>query len=89
MRFRSVVLAFAIAAVSSLATWQWAAAQDPDLGVATARGPDIMFRPDREQRGGLMGERSVRGKLYVRMGSQWVLIELTNNDGAYLLPLKP
>ena len=87
MRLRSALLGVVIAVVSSLATWQLAAAQDQ--GLATGRGPDIMFRPDREQRGGLIGETSVRGKLYARIGSQWVPIELTNNDGAYLLPLKP
>jgi hypothetical protein len=36
-----------------------------------------------------MGENVVRGKLYVRIDGRWVAAELTNNDGAYLLPLQP
>jgi len=90
MRLRSVVLGIAIAALSSLTTWQWASAQAARALPAIVGGLDIAFRPDREQRSGIMGESLVRGKLYVRINGQWLAAELTGGDAeAHLRPLRP
>ena len=76
MRIRSIVLALLIAAVSSLATWQWAAAQsaqrptlDEQLMQQQSRirtGADIGFRVDSVERNKAMG------RLVVRVNGQWV-----------------
>lgn len=88
MRLRSGVLAVALAGVSSLATWQWASAQGGEPLPPLIGSGDIQFRPDRQQRSGIMGENFVRGKLYVRVAGRWVAAELTNDEVARLLPLE-
>ena len=77
MRIRSILFAVVIAAVSSLATWQWAAAQGaaqrptPDqqalqLQGAVRSGADIGFRVEYVERNKAMG------RLVVRVNGQWV-----------------
>ena len=91
MRFRSAVFGVLIAAVSSLATWQWAAAQDTaptqripgtfaELGIQPSikTGGDIGFRVDYMERNKAMG------RLVVRVNGQWVDAEL----GVRVTPLE-
>jgi hypothetical protein len=88
MRFRFVVLAIALAALSSLATWQWASGQGRGGAPGVISGFDIGFIPDREQGAGLAGEQYVRGNLYVRVDGRWVPVEFTRGR-MQLLPLTP
>jgi len=77
MRVRSIFFAVVIAAVSSLATWQWAAAQGagqrpvPDdqamqIQSAVRSGGDIGFRVEFVERNKAMG------RLVVRVNGRWV-----------------
>ena len=75
MRVRSIFCAVVIAAVSSLATWQWAAAQgaaqrptpyEQALESAVRSGADIGFRVEYVERNKAMG------RLVVRVNGRWV-----------------
>jgi hypothetical protein len=76
VRYKSVFVAIAIAAISSLATLQWASAQDAgsrpstlyeeSLQLAVKTGGDIGFRVERMER------NQALGRLVVRMNGKWV-----------------
>ena len=72
MRFRFVVIAIAIAVVSSQLTWHLAAAQVPPaapglpMGIARLSGEDIAFQVE-----GVRGNVA-NGRLIVRLNGRWL-----------------